>query len=748
MSIRRSLCALAAPACVVVALAAQAPDRAAVRQAILTAEDSRAPSAEAVRTLVNAANGRDEDDAVAAVRALGRLERPSLASDLTKYITAASPRVRMEAANALGQAVSAAEGDPVERARRTLLGRLSSENDLRVLGVICETLGRLPYTSAGAVREVETALVQATLQPGPDMTMRPSTTSTALGAPVMGVTIGFDASSRNAVLHVLAGATKGLEALVRQQAKRSPPQASTLARLRRLVISAKPPTEGTAADLSEAAIETYARVRRLAFLALNQINAADESTIAAGLDDDDAQVRRLAAQVAGEAAGLTSDRREKLIVGGRLHDTEPMVRLAVLRAYAGLRPAGRDCAPIVEAIGETNLHVSLAAIDLVGSGCAEVAPAIEALAREVRGLAAAGPDRWHGAAHALVSLARLSRARASEALPEFASHRLWQVRMYAARAASALDDAASLERLAADQQPNVREAAIGGLLKLKGHEADAIYLDALASSDYQLARTAAGALKGTPAREKATAALIAALARITAEKRDTSRDPRMAILGTLRETGSAEAAPVLEPYLKDFDPRIAAEAAAIITAWTAQTREPVTKTFAQRPAPVWAEVAALGETRVRVLMRRGGAFEMALYASEAPVTVARILRLARGGYYDGLTFHRIVANFIIQGGSPGANEYAGDDPYMRDEVGLRSHTRGTVGISTRGRDTGDAQIFINLVDNPRLDHQYTVFAEVVRGMDVVDRIAEGDAIERVEIVNDPLHTIAHRGAQP
>jgi len=70
---------------------------------------------------------------------------------------------------------------------------------------------------------------------------------------------------------------------------------------------------------------------------------------------------------------------------------------------------------------------------------------------------------------------------------------------------------------------------------------------------------------------------------------------------------------------------------------------------------------------------------------------------------------------------------------MRDELGRLTHARGTVGISTRGRDTGDAQIFINLVDNPRLDMDYTVFAEVVRGIEVIDGILEGDVIERIEI---------------
>jgi cyclophilin family peptidyl-prolyl cis-trans isomerase len=77
----------------------------------------------------------------------------------------------------------------------------------------------------------------------------------------------------------------------------------------------------------------------------------------------------------------------------------------------------------------------------------------------------------------------------------------------------------------------------------------------------------------------------------------------------------------------------------------------------------------------------------------------------------------------------------GDGPFMRDELSLARHLRGTVGTSTRGRDTGDAQWFINMVDNYRLDHDYTVFATVVSGMDVVDRILEGDVMASVRIVS-------------
>ena len=89
---------------------------------------------------------------------------------------------------------------------------------------------------------------------------------------------------------------------------------------------------------------------------------------------------------------------------------------------------------------------------------------------------------------------------------------------------------------------------------------------------------------------------------------------------------------------------------------------------------------------------------------------------------------------MIQGGSPGANEYIGDAWFLRDELGLWPHVRGAVGISTRGRDTGDAQIFVDTVDNPRLDHDYTVFAQVLNGIEVIDRILEGDVIETIEII--------------
>jgi cyclophilin family peptidyl-prolyl cis-trans isomerase len=125
-----------------------------------------------------------------------------------------------------------------------------------------------------------------------------------------------------------------------------------------------------------------------------------------------------------------------------------------------------------------------------------------------------------------------------------------------------------------------------------------------------------------------------------------------------------------------------------------------------------------------------------LLPEEAPATVARVLRLVRDKFYDGKVFQRVEPNFVIQGGGPDANEYVGDAAFMRDELTRRTHARGTIGISARGRDTGDGQWFINLVDNPLLDHEYTILGRIDGGQGVAERILECDRIERVEVMED------------
>ena len=94
----------------------------------------------------------------------------------------------------------------------------------------------------------------------------------------------------------------------------------------------------------------------------------------------------------------------------------------------------------------------------------------------------------------------------------------------------------------------------------------------------------------------------------------------------------------------------------------------------------------------------------------------------------------MLPNFVIQGGSPDANDYGGTERFLRDEVGPQGiHVRGAVGMSSRGPDTGDGQIFIDLVDLPSLDREFTVFAYVTSGMEIVDKLLEGAKIVSVSI---------------
>jgi cyclophilin family peptidyl-prolyl cis-trans isomerase len=308
-----------------------------------------------------------------------------------------------------------------------------------------------------------------------------------------------------------------------------------------------------------------------------------------------------------------------------------------------------------------------------------------------------------------------------------AEHPWWPVRLYAARGAAELGAAARLDRLAADPDQNVRHAAIVGLRRVRGHAADPIFIAALRDGDYQVVLEVAQALAGSPAAAAAAPALVETFARLTKDRRETSRDPRVAILERLRELGSSAQAGVLQPCLTDFDPVVARECASTLQRWTGAT-------LTARPAPQPPmPVPGVLPSRARVAVAGSGVIELRLLVGDAPASVARFVRLARQGYYNGLTMHRVVPNFVAQGGSPGANEYAGDTMFMRDELGLVSNGRGTVGVSTRGRDTGDAQFFINLLDNPRLDHDYTVFAEITSGMETVDRLMEGDVIERIDV---------------
>jgi len=583
----------------------------------------------------------------------------------------------------------------VDSMYRLLRNRAVAEKQWMAKGVIARSIGRLPYDEARQAREAESTLVSlAAVEPEPIEAMP-----------------------------AIEGVAHGLYTLARGRRALGDPSPAVVAWLRH-------------AATYNPGLPSAALVRRPAWLALNAAAAADRPTVSAVANDIDSEVRRLAvaALPAVRDSVFQRSRLERAAV-----DRDPMVRLEWVRVYRQL-VAATDCKPLLSAMTDTVQHVRLAAIDALGGPCTERDAVVAALRQAID----SGPSgqsartsegvSWHARAHALTSLARVDPGIAHAYLRRDARHPVWQVRMYVARGAAVTKDSTLLTSLAFDEVGSVREVAIQGLSATLGHLADLIYVRALGSKDYHVVFAAARALRGAPVTDSVRPAVLNALERLSRERRQTSRDPRMELLARVRETGDARVAARLRPLLADVDPEVAEQAATVMNQLTGGTSAKA------NPTRVAASVMpATGVVRVLVKMSDstgGGEFTLVLDAEQAPMTVARVVALIQARYYDGLTFHRVVPNFVLQGGSPGMNEYVGDGPFMRDELGLAHHARGTLGISTRGRDSGDAQWFINLVDNYRLDHDYTVFAAVIGGLDVVDRILEGDVMESVRVLPD------------
>jgi cyclophilin family peptidyl-prolyl cis-trans isomerase len=128
-----------------------------------------------------------------------------------------------------------------------------------------------------------------------------------------------------------------------------------------------------------------------------------------------------------------------------------------------------------------------------------------------------------------------------------------------------------------------------------------------------------------------------------------------------------------------------------------------------------------------------GTIEFELAMLDAPLTARNFIALARKGYFNGLRVHRVVPNFVVQDGDPRGDGTGGPGYTIRDELNDRPFVRGTVGMALSGPDTGGSQFFITHSPQPHLDGRYTVFGHVVKGMDVVDRIQQGDTIQRVRV---------------
>ncbi len=664
-------------------------------------DQHRLRMAQDVQILLKLTRVRNPDAQRLAIRALGRYESREFITDLAPLVSSQLDEVRYAAVRAL---VLSFRGPvhPSDRGGQQVQGVMDLLNthaskDATFVGIAATAIAQLPFERAD---QAETA--QKYLR---EFLRRAEANPKTPLSPIVSAIDRFAGRNR----------------------KLSPLGDDLVDRLRYIAVAADP---------------RYRAASRWATAALVTAGAMDIDTLrSTAIDARDPDKRRLSAIVLG-GGSLEVDHPERVhFLKKLLLDESVPVRVEAVRAWARRVTPIEGCELLLESLKDPNDHVMLATMDALGDVCPADVNLTDRLTAEVK---TPPVDRsWPRAAHALVALAKRAPDRVTIPLnTAVVSHPVWEVRMYGARAAAILKDATALERLAMDAHDNVREAALPTLRILRKSESDHIFVAALGRSDYQLLRTAANALEGASPTPELAGALLSALVRVTAGKKETSRDTRLALIERLGELGTPDQAEHIGPLLRDFDITVAVAALRLYERWNGSSGHLFAPTPLPRP-PLPSHAELDEDVDAVVEMQTGKKFGIRLFTSVAPLTVTRFKRLVRAGYYDRLTFHRVVSNFVIQGGSPAANEYAGDAQFMRDEIG-ESNAAFTVGLSTRGRDTGDAQFYVNLIDNLRLDPDYTVFGAVCKlttpagsasgaGRDAIESIVEGDAVATITL---------------
>jgi cyclophilin family peptidyl-prolyl cis-trans isomerase/HEAT repeat protein len=350
-------------------------------------------------------------------------------------------------------------------------------------------------------------------------------------------------------------------------------------------------------------------------------------------------------------------------------------------------------------------------------------------------------DPWLRAA-AFGALARTSPEDFALVLSGLAADPDFRVRQALALALGAAGTEMSvgvLHAMLKDEDARVLPAVLEGLRRARGNDALDTLLRHLEHSDLGVRSGAADQLRDlgpTGSSERLLAAWRRGLQDGAGE-----HEARLSVVGALAAQKDAASQEALARVAREDPARaVRARAAAALGAAGAEPppsgEEPVERPaldYAAGMAP-YAPRAGVSVFTPRVFLHtRKGTIEIHLDVVEAPLTSASFVALAERGFYDGLTFHRVEPGFVVQGGDPRGDGNGGPGYTLRCEITQRPYGRGSVGMALSGKDTGGSQFFVTLQPQPHLDGGFTRFGHVAAGLDVVDRLRPGDAIERVEV---------------
>jgi cyclophilin family peptidyl-prolyl cis-trans isomerase/HEAT repeat protein len=317
----------------------------------------------------------------------------------------------------------------------------------------------------------------------------------------------------------------------------------------------------------------------------------------------------------------------------------------------------------------------------------------------------------------------------------------WRVRSALVSALATLPADQAVPRLQLmldDEDQRVVPAVLNALTRVGAPGVEAVLLERLQDDD-PVVRMAAAANLGELMPAGAERALVDAY---RFGERDTTYVARAAALAALTRYGPAAATETLTAALADADWALRVRAAELLASLTgsAASAEEIRPAPSRRAAQFYdaPELTAPTVSPHAFIDTDKGTIEIEMAVLDAPLTTDNFMRLARQGFFDGLTFHRVVPNFVVQGGDPRADGEGGPGFTIRDEINQRPYLRGLVGMALDWRDTGGSQFFITQSPQPHLDGRYTVFGHVVSGIEVVDRLEVGDLIQHVRVWNGVL----------
>ncbi len=419
-------------------------------------------------------------------------------------------------------------------------------------------------------------------------------------------------------------------------------------------------------------------------------------------------------------------------------------RIADGRASAALRTLARDPVEIVR------YHAARALGDV---GDSASAPRLVALFHD---------PSWRVRVNAAHALGAIGAARDARSLRPLLGDPHPHVRWEAALSLGALRDSGAASLLTAalqDSASGVVQGAALALLQIQGEAAiptiapalDLLpaflrsgLIDALgdrsgaASLEILLARVrddsdpaqAAGAASALGRRKQDRAAALPLLRQRLGASDFTIVCSAAEALGALGDSASV---PALRALLASTGGPDAADIRSAARSALAALGQPADSASAEPPPALRVERIPARPAVAALVRTDRGTIRIALDAVNAPRTVENFARLARSGYFDGLAYHRVVPNFVVQDGCPRGDGWGSPGYSIPCEYNDKPYAVGTVGMALSGKDTGGSQWFITLSPQPRLEGRYTVFGDVVLGMDVVERLMPGDHILSIEI---------------